>query len=549
MKQIKGKQGGKETNDSSASTVKEGIVQKLQGVLFAVRRDRDREHRSRDIAMEKLRSAKEIYETDKSNFEAEKEKLAKTQEEAEKTQHEILKKEKTVGELQQKVREAKRCDVFLFEGGFLTFVSLCISRPQYQFQHEDLLRKRQKIQQQESSQESTASKRNEIMIDVRKRLDRQRNKYQEIKETEGRESENLLVTMVSLAIRKANKTDATAVTNKIEKSEVTDEAIEGTTGQSGETVKAGTLEDGIAIEETLADNRGEDGKAADPEESKLNANGLDQFLDELEAKKEAALTNEFKTNIDYDMLPTMISQKAQDLQTETEKMLAEIARLETLLYGETKFSLQEEENDPQSDIDTIACSESQFEADGETESMRAEVPRLDIKLHEETKPHKGSQNQGQQSDRILNSEITFERNIDGGGKMQSNGAQFDVTEKSNNSHENEHDSDVDTIIGSDIDLDEGLDFANGLDGSFSAFSENAREQGQQSHINTMRGETTQMEALLQAVAKARDLSEGQGDDGSIVGSEMNAKEGLGNSIEKANLAESAVSTGNSMDTN
>ena len=107
LKQIKGKQAANETNDTPASTVKEGIVQKLQGVLFAVRRDRDREHRNRDIAMEKLRSAKELYETDKSNFEAEKEKLAKTQEEAEKTQQEILEKEKIVAELQQKVREAK----------------------------------------------------------------------------------------------------------------------------------------------------------------------------------------------------------------------------------------------------------------------------------------------------------------------------------------------------------------------------------------------------------------------------------------------------------
>ena len=112
LRQIKGKQAGNETNDTPASTVKEGIVQKLQGVLFAVRRDRDREHRNRDIAMEKLRSAKELYETDKSNFEAEKEKLAKTQEEAEKTQQEILEKEQIVAELKQKVREAKRFDAF-----------------------------------------------------------------------------------------------------------------------------------------------------------------------------------------------------------------------------------------------------------------------------------------------------------------------------------------------------------------------------------------------------------------------------------------------------
>ena len=503
LKQIKGKQAANETNDTPASTVKEGIVQKLQGVLFAVRRDRDREHRNRDIAMEKLRSAKELYETDKSNFEAEKEKLAKTQEEAEKTQQEILEKEKIVAELQQKVRKAKRYDAFI-QVEFLTLASLWIP-PQYQFQHEDLLRKREKIQQQESSLESTASKRNELMVDVRKRLDRQRNKYQEIKESEDKASENLLATMVSLAIRKGNEAGAVAVPKKIDQSEAAHQTIDGVIDQSGKKVQAGKPEDRITIDETLID-KGSDVKATDPKEP----SGLDQFLDELEAKKEVALANEFKTNIDYDMLPTMISQKAQALQTESEKMLAEIARLETLLYGETKFVLPEEENDPESDAETIACSESQFEADpssdiGEIESMRAEAPPLDNEFQGKAKPDKGSQNQGQQSDadRILNSEITFERKIDGVGKMQTNGGQFDTAEKSNDFQENGHDSDVDTIIGSDADFDEGLNFDKGLDESFSAFSESAHEQVHDSNTQMMRGETTQLEALLQVAAKAR----------------------------------------------
>ena len=91
-------------NDNTAE--KEGIVEKLQGVLVAIRRDRDREHRSRDIAMEKLRSTKEVYEAEKSNFEAEKEKLSKTQDETDRTQEEILQIEETIQHLEQKVGRA-----------------------------------------------------------------------------------------------------------------------------------------------------------------------------------------------------------------------------------------------------------------------------------------------------------------------------------------------------------------------------------------------------------------------------------------------------------
>ena len=92
-----------DNNISITSTGKEGIVQKLQEVLFAVRRDRDREHRGCDIAFEKLRSAKEIFEVEKSNFDAEKEKLTITRDQSEKTHKEILRKEATIRQLQQKV--------------------------------------------------------------------------------------------------------------------------------------------------------------------------------------------------------------------------------------------------------------------------------------------------------------------------------------------------------------------------------------------------------------------------------------------------------------
>ena len=91
-------------NSINAGSGKESIVQKLQGVLFTVRRDRDREHRSLDITMEKLRSAREVFQTEKRNFKEEEEKLKQTQEDSEKTQQEILQKQAAIENLQQKVR-------------------------------------------------------------------------------------------------------------------------------------------------------------------------------------------------------------------------------------------------------------------------------------------------------------------------------------------------------------------------------------------------------------------------------------------------------------
>lgn len=105
LRQRKGISVSGENNDSSTSGGNEIIVQKLQGVLFAVRRDRDREHRSRDIALEKLRTAKEVFQKEKSSHDVEKEKLTKTRDEAERTQKEISRKEETIQQLQQKVRE------------------------------------------------------------------------------------------------------------------------------------------------------------------------------------------------------------------------------------------------------------------------------------------------------------------------------------------------------------------------------------------------------------------------------------------------------------
>lgn len=51
LRRINEKQAGNEANDSSASATNEGIVQNIQGFLLQVRRDRDRNHRIRDITL------------------------------------------------------------------------------------------------------------------------------------------------------------------------------------------------------------------------------------------------------------------------------------------------------------------------------------------------------------------------------------------------------------------------------------------------------------------------------------------------------------------
>jgi histone deacetylase complex regulatory component SIN3 len=91
-------------NSNAPSGGNEGIVQKLQGVIAAIRGDRNREHRNRDIAMEKLRSAKEAFHQDKATLQADKDKYIATQNVSENTQKEILIIEKSIQELQQKVR-------------------------------------------------------------------------------------------------------------------------------------------------------------------------------------------------------------------------------------------------------------------------------------------------------------------------------------------------------------------------------------------------------------------------------------------------------------
>jgi hypothetical protein len=83
---------------------KEVLVQKLQGALHAIRRDRDHEHRQRDMAVERLRSAKAAVESVVGSVGEEKTKLVKTRSDLQSCQQEVRELERETEVLKQKVR-------------------------------------------------------------------------------------------------------------------------------------------------------------------------------------------------------------------------------------------------------------------------------------------------------------------------------------------------------------------------------------------------------------------------------------------------------------
>ena len=81
----------------------EGIVQKLQSVITTIRGERDQAYRSRDIAIEKLRSAKDAFQADKENLQAAKEKNVAMRNKSEQTKKDIQTLEESIRHFQQKV--------------------------------------------------------------------------------------------------------------------------------------------------------------------------------------------------------------------------------------------------------------------------------------------------------------------------------------------------------------------------------------------------------------------------------------------------------------
>ena len=166
-----------------------------------------------------------------------------------------------------------------------------------------MIRKREKIRQQTNALEASAIKRNKSLLDARRRLDRQRTQYKKLEQTEEQESEILLSKLMAFA---SEKTDATAPNDASNTATVT-------TGNQA--------------------NNETNEKLVDQDKSRSGIHDLENFLEILEKNREDSLAREFKTNIDYSMLPKMISQKAETLQKETEKIRAEITRLEAMHRG------------------------------------------------------------------------------------------------------------------------------------------------------------------------------------------------------------------------
>jgi hypothetical protein len=89
---------------SNASGKEVMVLQKLQGALSAVRRERDQEFRHRNMALEKLRSAKEATSLTRNAVQEETVKLNKTTSASQQTIQEIQKMEGSIVNLKRKVR-------------------------------------------------------------------------------------------------------------------------------------------------------------------------------------------------------------------------------------------------------------------------------------------------------------------------------------------------------------------------------------------------------------------------------------------------------------
>eukprot|EP00536_Pseudo-nitzschia_multiseries_P007941 jgi/Psemu1/19099/gm1.19099_g len=264
---------------------KEGIVQRLQRALVDVRRDRDREHRLCEIAREKLRAAKEAFREQKSNLDQDQEKLAQTRTESTKTQEEILLLEARIEILQQKV---------------------------------NLVHKREKIQHQNAALTAASQRRDRSILAVRQRLDHQRDKYQKLERTNGREA-NLLLEAIASDARKHHHQGIPAAPDR--------DATNGSVTTTSPSKITGTQE-----KNTIAE------REANGKESERSKNGsldlgigFDQHRETLEKKNEETLAREFKTMEDYAVLPKMILQKAKTFEMEAETLRAEVTRLEEVL--------------------------------------------------------------------------------------------------------------------------------------------------------------------------------------------------------------------------
>lgn len=80
------------------------VLQKLQGALSAVRRERDQEFRNRNMAQEKLRSAQEASQSTRKSVQEEASKLDENNKKTQQAIQDIQKMDESIADLSRKVR-------------------------------------------------------------------------------------------------------------------------------------------------------------------------------------------------------------------------------------------------------------------------------------------------------------------------------------------------------------------------------------------------------------------------------------------------------------
>ncbi|KAG7356938.1 hypothetical protein IV203_001626 [Nitzschia inconspicua] len=166
------------------------FLQKLQGALSAVRRERDHEFRNRNMAREKCRSAQEAAQSTKKAVEQE---TAKLDENIKKTQQAIQ-------------------DIQKMEG------SIADLYKKYEFKHEDLIRKRDKIVEYTLLADKEGQEQDKTLDSTQKLIEKQQGLYEDTESTATR----LSISRVLSQVKSGNvppSTEATVLSSQQKRDE------------------------------------------------------------------------------------------------------------------------------------------------------------------------------------------------------------------------------------------------------------------------------------------------------------------------------------------
>jgi hypothetical protein len=176
--------------DSNNSGKEAMVLQKLQGALIAVRRARDQEFRNRNMAKEKLRSAKEATRLTRNAVLEESAKLNKTTSESQEAIQAIHQMEGSIVKMKRKVRLRQTrkmslhylCLTFDFASClFLLFIPLSnlnLASLQYEYKHEDLIHKRDKIIEYTRIADTKGRNQHKTLEMTQKLIEKQRDVYE-----------------------------------------------------------------------------------------------------------------------------------------------------------------------------------------------------------------------------------------------------------------------------------------------------------------------------------------------------------------------------------